>query len=273
MKAIYKPKGKAGEYARWACNFFTGCSNDCSYCYCKKYPLSKVWTPFPKLKKAFKDENDAFRTFCREVEANADTIQADGSIFFSFSTDPCLPETLQLTLKCVEYASVMFGVPCQILTKCIDWANTPDAISLLSFKNSYAPISIGMTITGLDNMETNSPSNDERLRTLLDIRKRYSHPVFISAEPVVDFSSALPLLLRAIDGGVDLIKVGLMSGKDSYDTYETTLFANRLVLFAEKKGNTKLYFKDSIRKVMNGSYKFYDSKKVCVGADYSIFSK
>ena len=32
-KAIYNPKGKAGEYAPWACNFYTGCSNDCEYCY------------------------------------------------------------------------------------------------------------------------------------------------------------------------------------------------------------------------------------------------
>ena len=35
-KAIYKPKGKAGGYAEWACNLFVGCSNNCSYCYCKK---------------------------------------------------------------------------------------------------------------------------------------------------------------------------------------------------------------------------------------------
>lgn len=28
-KAIYKPAGKAGEYAKYACNFYVGCSNDC----------------------------------------------------------------------------------------------------------------------------------------------------------------------------------------------------------------------------------------------------
>lgn len=30
-KAIYSPKGKAGEYAKYACNFYVGCSNDCDY--------------------------------------------------------------------------------------------------------------------------------------------------------------------------------------------------------------------------------------------------
>lgn len=28
-KAIYNPSGKAGEYSQWACNYFTGCSNEC----------------------------------------------------------------------------------------------------------------------------------------------------------------------------------------------------------------------------------------------------
>lgn len=41
-KAIYKPAGKAREYAEWACNLFVGCSNDCSYCYCKRGALGSV---------------------------------------------------------------------------------------------------------------------------------------------------------------------------------------------------------------------------------------
>ena len=32
MKLIYKPKGAAGEYAKYAVNFFNGCSNECAYC-------------------------------------------------------------------------------------------------------------------------------------------------------------------------------------------------------------------------------------------------
>lgn len=29
-KAIYKPKGKAGEYAMYACNFYNGCCFACN---------------------------------------------------------------------------------------------------------------------------------------------------------------------------------------------------------------------------------------------------
>lgn len=50
-KAIYQPTGKAAEYSPWACNFFTGCSNDCEYCYCKRGVMSHVWDNKPHLKK------------------------------------------------------------------------------------------------------------------------------------------------------------------------------------------------------------------------------
>lgn len=43
-KAIYNPKGKAGEYSEWACNFYTGCSNNCQYCYCKRGVMSHAWS-------------------------------------------------------------------------------------------------------------------------------------------------------------------------------------------------------------------------------------
>jgi len=31
---VYQPKGKAREYADWACNIWRGCSHGCTYCYC-----------------------------------------------------------------------------------------------------------------------------------------------------------------------------------------------------------------------------------------------
>lgn len=52
-KAIYRPKGVAGEYSSWTCNSFTGCSNNCDYCYCKRGVMSHVWTDKPKLKKCY----------------------------------------------------------------------------------------------------------------------------------------------------------------------------------------------------------------------------
>ena len=98
--AIYRPKGAAGEYSAWACNFYTGCSNDCQYCYCKQGVMSHVWDTEPHLKKCFRNEEHALRTFVDEAAKNLAELQEHG-IFFSFTTDPMLPETIGLTQAAV----------------------------------------------------------------------------------------------------------------------------------------------------------------------------
>ena len=96
-KAIYNPSGKAGEYSQWACNFYVGCSNNCTYCYCKKGILAgAMGQNKPQLKKCFKDETHAIEIFKKEVESNLSELQKHG-LFFSFTTDPMLPETIELT--------------------------------------------------------------------------------------------------------------------------------------------------------------------------------
>lgn len=43
-RVIYSPKGKAGEYAENAANFYVGCSNGCTYCYLRK---GCYWEAYP----------------------------------------------------------------------------------------------------------------------------------------------------------------------------------------------------------------------------------
>jgi DNA repair photolyase len=119
-KAIYSPKGAAGEYAQYACNFYNGCSNNCSYCYLKKGVLKKtLGGNHTTLKKCFKDEDHALAIFEKELVTNKEALQKHG-IFFSFTTDPMLPETIDLTwsamAKCIDN-----GISVKILTKRTDW--------------------------------------------------------------------------------------------------------------------------------------------------------
>ena len=118
-KAIYNPSGKAGEYSYWACNFYNGCSNDCDYCYCKHGVMARNWSDTPKLKACFRDENHALEVFEKELKANLPELQKHG-LFFSYTTDPMLPETTSLTISSINFCISNY-VPVKILTKRADW--------------------------------------------------------------------------------------------------------------------------------------------------------
>ena len=148
-KVIYQPSGKAKEYSPWACNLYVGCSNDCSYCFNKRGVLGKVaGGPVAKLKSGIKDEDQAFDIFLSELKRYKDRIIRDGGLMFSFTTDPCLPRTLPLTMACVSAATGM-DVPCHILTKCADWIlrdkTWTDAMTV-----SRDLLNVGFTLTGRD---------------------------------------------------------------------------------------------------------------------------
>ncbi|KAA6337483.1 hypothetical protein EZS27_014444 [termite gut metagenome] len=89
-KAIYQPAGKATEYAKWACNFYVGCSCGCHYCYLKKGRGVKILGgDKPTLKKCFRGEAHALDVFENEMLQNREELQKHG-LFFSFTTNPFL---------------------------------------------------------------------------------------------------------------------------------------------------------------------------------------
>lgn len=121
-RVIYSPKGKAGEYAENAANFFVGCSNGCTYCYLRKGRGAKVLGGNrPELKKALRKYPYALDIFKNELVAHKEELQKTG-LFFSFTTDPLLPETERLTRQAVGVCQ-RHGVPVKILSKCAEGLN------------------------------------------------------------------------------------------------------------------------------------------------------
>lgn len=248
-KAIYQPQGKAHEYSLWACNLYVGCSNDCSYCYCKRGVLGAVMgKPKATLKKCFKDENDAFLTFQKELMRYRERIIADGGLFFSFSTDPCLQETIKLTKMCVAHAAGE-GVPCRILTKRADWILGLGREEWEFLRQVRTKVTIGFTLTGRDENETGASTNRERIaaiRLLSDAGFR----TFASVEPIIDFDRAIEMVEKA-SPWCDEYRFGLLSGDrsayDGIDLHQSIVrFIDRVLEIVPE--SSKLFWKRSIRR-------------------------
>lgn len=264
-KAIYKPIGKAGEYAKWACNYYLGCSNDCDYCYCKQGVLGTVaGGNKPFLKASFKDENDAISSFMKELTEKADTVRKEGGLFFSFTSDPLLPDTIALTMKSVKFATGI-NVPCHILTKCADWALDKEVMD--TFLAAKDKIAIGFTLTGMDSMERGKTvaSNRKRILVLGQLHE-LGFKTFASIEPVIDIDAAARVISESA-GACDMFKIGTLKGKTDYDSTKLKQFALFVDAVCQETG-TPVYWKNSFK----GVYSQVVDGKMTVGVDYDIFS-
>ena len=210
-RLIYQPKGKAREYSPWACNLYNGCTNNCTYCYNKKGVGSKLLGKEDvTLKSGFKDTEDAYLTFQRELDKYKDAILADGKgLFFNFVSDPFLEETWKLNFYCAQYA-LRRGVPCVFLSK-----KRPHSSMIELFVRRRSMVKVGFTLTGMDELEPNADTNSERIETIRDLEKRGVR-TWASIEPIINVARSLYLLSRAHNVGCREFKIGVLSGKKDY---------------------------------------------------------
>ncbi len=270
-KAIYQPSGKAAEYSPWACNFYTGCSNDCEYCYCKRGVMSHVWSIKPELKKCFRNEIHALMVFKNELETaigDYPSIKEHG-ILFSFTTDPLLPETRDLTFKAIEIAMAR-NINVQVLTKRADWIEEFERRMGLK-PNLYGAVedsvAFGFTLTGFDEKEPGASTNQERIEAMRELHDM-GFKTFASIEPVITPAMSRNMI-EATRGFCDLYKIGLISGKgkDFYNKDYLTLFYKWLL--TRDPGYFQIYLKDSFL-----NYFGIPRENLCgnfVNSDYNIF--
>jgi DNA repair photolyase len=268
-KAIYNPSGKAVEYSYWACNFYVGCSNGCEYCYLKNGVLSRTMGgDKPILKKCFRDENHALEVFEKELLQNLPELQKHG-LFFTFTSDPFLPETMLMTekamIKCIDN-----NVNIKLLSKKaipVKYARGQNNECRKSwFYNYKERIAFGFTLTGHDELEPNASPNAERIEAMQKLHE-VGFKTWASIEPIIDFKSSLKMLGK-IYNFCDLAKIGLESGK-KYNQDELLNFIKELMFWAIPTG-IKFYFKDSLLKAAGISRE--DLPANCVTRDYNIFN-
>ena len=271
-KAIYMPKGKAGEYAKYACNFYIGCSNDCEYCYCKRGLLGHAMgAPKATLKKCFKDETDALLTFEMELMKNLEELIKHG-LFFTFTSDPMLNNTRKLTIQAVDFA-IRNDINCKILTKRADFIGSLP--KWWFYKENRVNIAFGFTLTGHDELEPGASTNAERIEAMRKLHEM-GFKTFASIEPVIDLWESEYMIKQTL-GICDLYKIGLLSGKKSYTRFSINGFVdivnNNIMNYScQNHVDIKVYWKDSVLDYI-GMKRETLPAEICVGADYNIFNK
>lgn len=235
---IYQPSGKAAEYSPWAANFFNGCSHNCAYCYNNHGITSGVLGgETVRLKKSLVDETTAYEIFCTELNKfRGDIINNGGALHFNFVSDPCLPETIDLNWKCIDYA-ISQGVPCQVLTKRTDFLDHPSVLNAL---NHPELLRVGFSLTGCDELEPGASPNLERIQAM---RKLHNAGIatWASIEPIIDTHSSLQMVKQSLDY-CDHFKIGVLSGKKSYTPDQIRQFVNEVNALNPRS----VYWKDSL---------------------------
>lgn len=252
-KAIYTTKGAAREYGRIGCNFYTGCPHECEYCYLKRgAPSKQLGGNVVKLKKCFKDEADAIAKFKQDIERYKDVLRQTG-VFFSFTTDPLIPETRDLTLSAINHC-IHNDIPVKVLTKDADF------IVYERFMQNYESaafkrlVSVGFTLTGRDDMEPKASSNLERIAAMRSLHN-LGIKTWASIEPVIDWLHANVVVEMSLDC-CDHYKIGLRSGvkKDYYNLVRSGMWMDDLTKKITGACRT-VYLKESARKLMQRYYK------------------
>lgn len=263
-KAIYNPKGAAAEYSYWACNFYVGCSNDCSYCYCKKGVLSSAMGgTTAKLKSCFNNEVHALQVFEKELSKNIDSLREHG-LFFTFTSDPMLKETIALNWEAAVLA-IEKNIPVKFLTKSVGgWVN--DLTTIHKSWKKY--IAIGFTLTGHDELEPGADTNAERIEAMKQLHKA-GIKTFASIEPIIDFNSSIRMI-KETAGACDLYKIGLLAGGKYNKTEAMTFYYSLIPLLSDT--DCRVYFKDSFINLIGLDRQMLASTwSKAVGRDYNMF--
>lgn len=268
-KIIYETKGKAAEYAKYGFSAYLGCSCGCSYCYNKTGRFKAVFGGNePTLKKCFNDAYHAIDVFEKELKANLPELQKHG-LFFSFTTDPMLPETALLTGFAIDICR-KHDVPFKILTKRTDWFvdefihEFQSQGTIWNKEPKQHLWAFGFTLTGHDELEKGASTNAERIDAMQKLHDA-GFKTFASIEPVIDFDS-FKMIERCVDF-CDLFKVGILSGK-KFDKEELAYYVRNVNTFLLLRGK-KVYWKDSILKAAGiVRSELPDS---CVERDYNLF--
>jgi DNA repair photolyase len=245
---IYRPKGRAREYAPLALNYYDGCSGGCLYCY-----TEGLWPGFSTkapeeigVRKGFKFEalEEQLKTF------HPGPLEY---VLLSFAGDPYCPseDEHQVTRKVLELF-FEHRIPTRILTKqgtrCLR-----DVPIFKRFMDAGISLTVGQSLTFSDikdsmKWEPGCASPDERL-TALDVLHENWIPTWASFEPVIVPAQSLDLMERGLTF-IDHYAIGKLNhNKAIEDAIDWKTFGQQAVEMMKKNGKSFIIKKDLVERM------------------------
>jgi DNA repair photolyase len=233
MSLIYEPKGRAREYAAWACNVYRGCDHGCTYCYAPA-ALRMSREQFATVQQR--------RDFLRNLEREAATVKTNGEpILLCFSTDPyChLDVELKLTRATIKILHAA-GHRVTVLTK--GGTRAFRDLDLFAPRDAFAT-----TLTWNDaarslEWEPEASTPQDRVRAIFEFHAA-GIPTWVSLEPVLDPEVALQAI-RETHPFVDLYKIGRWNYDARANEIDWRKFAQDAVALCESLGKRYLLKRD-----------------------------
>lgn len=237
MKIIYHPKGKAGEYADYAANLFTGCAHGCIYCYAPLC-LHKTRQEFEYVKPRagiLHDLADDAKYLNRHPELG-------NSVFLCFSCDPYPPEDKYQTTR--EAIKILHdnNINVMILTK--GGLRAVRDFDLLTHEDQY-----GATLTFLDVKESFmwEPRAAHPLLRIDSLKIAHDKGIktWVSLEPVIKPETTLEII-RLTHSFVDMYKVGILNYHPLTQRIDWAGFGQKVVNLLDSLGK-KYYIKKDLQ--------------------------
>jgi DNA repair photolyase len=238
MGVIYRPEGRAQEYAWLAINHYIGCGHGCIYCY----------VPNITRNRDFYRKQSVKENVLEQLRIQAPKfIGTDVRVLLCFSCDPYQPldKETKLTREVIKILRE-FDIPFQILTK-------GGKRAVRDF-DLYGPNdAFGTTLTFLSDgdsrkYEPNAALPSQRIASLLVAKESRNIETWVSLEPVIDEKHSLEIIRRTHEF-VDLYRIGKMNHRSSaIDWREFGIKAIELC----KRFETDYYIKKDLAEKLDG---------------------
>ena len=240
-----------------------------------------------RLKAGVRSAAHAYHLAMSEIIQNEEQIKRDGGLFFTFTSDPCLPETRHLTFT-IAHEAIRMGIPVTLLTK--SHVAGPLYRHVATGREMQLPLphedpsarllAFGWTLTGYDEWERRAPGNQHRIG---DMRGFFAagYKTWASIEPVIDFNASAKMIQRALTAGCRHLKIGLLTSRtlvarEHYRKLYGDRLGEHLALFIDEvqqlnRGhNATIYWKQSIRDLADRDLTNLPN---AVGAGWSMFNE